>query len=72
MRVLVCAPEKAGWVAYYRMVVSTRVFAALTDYLWKLTYKWACWSHPNKPRHWIIGRYSRRPEILWPSLRSSP
>src|SRR5260370_40666018 len=17
----------------------------------------ACWSHPNKPRHWIIGRY---------------
>jgi RNA-directed DNA polymerase len=38
-------------------VVSTRVFAALTDYLWKLTYKWACWSHPNKPRHWIIGRY---------------
>ena len=37
--------------------MSTRVFAALTDYLWKLTYKWACWSHPNKPRHWIIGRY---------------
>ncbi len=46
-----------GWVAYYRTVVSTRVFAALTDYLWKLTYKRACWSHPNKPRHWIIGRY---------------
>jgi RNA-directed DNA polymerase len=39
----VCPPEKAGWVAYYRTVVSTRVFAALTDYLWKLTYKWACW-----------------------------
>ena len=46
-----------GWVAYYRTVVSSRVFAALTDYLWKLTYKWACWSHPNKPRHWITGRY---------------
>ena len=46
-----------GWVAYYRTVVSTRVFAALTDYLWKLTYKWACWSHPNKPRHWIVDRY---------------
>ena len=27
------------------------------DYLWKLTYKWACWSHPNKPKRWIIGRY---------------
>jgi RNA-directed DNA polymerase len=50
-------PIVRGWVAYYRTVVSTRVFAALTDYLWKLTYKWACWSHPNKPRHWIIGRY---------------
>jgi RNA-directed DNA polymerase len=51
------APIVRGWVAYYRTVVSSRVFAALTDYLWKLTYKWACWSHPNKPRHWIIGRY---------------
>ena len=50
-------PIVRGWVAYYRTVVSTRVFAALTDYLWKLTYKWACWSHPNKPKHWIIGRY---------------
>ena len=37
--------------------MSTRVFAVLTDYLWKLTDKWAGWSHPNKPRHWIIGRY---------------
>src|SRR5208282_4871246 len=51
------APIVRGWVAYYRTVVSTRVFAALTDYLWKLTYKWACWSHPNKPKCWIIGRY---------------
>ena len=41
-------------------VVSTRVFAALTDYLWKLTYKWACWSHPNKPKHWIVSRYFRK------------
>ena len=51
------APIVRGWVAYYRTVVSSRVFAALTDYLWKLTYKWACWSHPNKPKCWIIGRY---------------
>jgi hypothetical protein len=33
------------------------VFGALTDYLWKPTYKWACWSHANKPKHWIVGRY---------------
>ena len=50
-------PITRGWVAYYRTVVSSRVFAALTDYLWKLTYKWACWSHPNKPKRWITGRY---------------
>ncbi len=37
--------------------MSSRVFAALTDYLWKLTCKWACWSHPNKPKRWIAGRY---------------
>ena len=53
-------PITRGWVAYYRMVVSTRVFAALTDYLWKLTYKWACWTHPNKPKRWIISRYYRK------------
>ncbi len=53
-------PIIRGWVAYYRTVVSTRVFAALTDYLWRLTYKWACWSHPNKPKHWIAGRYFRK------------
>ncbi len=53
-------PIMRGWVAYYRTVVSTRVFAALTDYLWRLTYKWACWSHPNKPKHWIVGRYFRK------------
>ena len=51
------SPIVRGWVAYYRTVVSSRVFSVLTDYLWKLTYKWACWSHPNKPKRWIIKRY---------------
>jgi RNA-directed DNA polymerase len=50
-------PITRGWCAYYRTVVSTRTFAALTGYLWKLTYKWACWTHPNKPKCWIVGRY---------------
>jgi RNA-directed DNA polymerase len=53
-------PIVRGWVAYYRTVVSSRVFRALTEYLWKLTYKWACWSHPNKPKRWIVGRYYRK------------
>jgi RNA-directed DNA polymerase len=50
-------PITRGWVAYYRTVVSSRVFNALTNYLWKLAYKWACWSHPNKPKRWITRRY---------------
>jgi RNA-directed DNA polymerase len=53
-------PVVRGWIAYYRTVVSSRVFRALTEYLWKLTYKWACWSHPNKPKRWIAGRYYRK------------
>jgi RNA-directed DNA polymerase len=53
-------PIVRGWVAYYRTVVSSRVFRTLTDYLWKLAYKWACWSHRNKPKHWIVGRYFGR------------
>jgi RNA-directed DNA polymerase len=53
-------PIVRGWVAYYRTVVSSRVFGALSDYLWKLCYKWACWSHPNKPKRWIVGRYFGR------------
>jgi len=53
-------PIVRGWIAYYRTVVSSRVFRALTEYLWKLTYKWACWSHPNKPKRWIAGQYYRK------------
>jgi RNA-directed DNA polymerase len=53
-------PITRGWVAYYRTVVSSRVFRALDNYLWKLTYKWACWSHSSKPKGWIVGRYFRK------------
>ncbi len=50
-------PIIRGWSAYYRSVVSSEAFAKLDDYLWKLTYKWATHSHPNKSRHWISDRY---------------
>src|SRR6266480_5963381 len=53
-------PITRGWSAYYKTAVSSRVFSALDDYLWKLTYKWACWTHPNKPKGWIVGRYFRK------------
>ena len=54
------APVTRGWGAFYRTVVSSRVFSGLDDYLWKLCYKWATWSHPKKPKPWIAGRYFGR------------
>jgi RNA-directed DNA polymerase len=50
-------PIIRGWAAYYRTEVSSEVFSALDDYLWKLTYRWARHSHPNKSRWWVVDRY---------------
>ena len=43
-------PIIRGWAAYYRTGVSSEVFSALDDYMWKLLYKWAKRTHPNKSR----------------------
>ena len=40
--------------------MSSEVFAALDDYMWKLTYKWARHVHPNKSAHWVVARYFDR------------
>jgi RNA-directed DNA polymerase len=50
-------PIIRGWAAYYRTVVSSEAFAALDRYLWRLLYKWAKFTHPNKSKHWIVDRY---------------
>jgi hypothetical protein len=50
-------PVIKGWAACYRGVVSKKTFSALDDYLWKLTYKWAVYSHANKPKRWVVARY---------------
>jgi RNA-directed DNA polymerase len=50
-------PIIRGWSAYYRTAVSSEIFTTLDHYLWKLTYKWAKHSHPNKPVRWIVRRY---------------
>jgi RNA-directed DNA polymerase len=50
-------PIIRGWSAYYRHCVSARVFNELDWHLWKLTYKWAKWTHPHKGKRWIIRRY---------------
>jgi RNA-directed DNA polymerase len=50
-------PIIRGWAAYYRNVVSSKVFTDLDHYMWQLTYKWARRTHPNKPTRWIVRRY---------------
>jgi len=50
-------PVIRGWAAYYRGVVSSRLFHSLDNYMWKLTYKWATWRHANKPKRWIVDQY---------------
>jgi len=51
------SPITRGWAAYYRSVVSGRVFTSLDTYMWTLQYKWATWTHPNKPKNWTVKRY---------------
>jgi RNA-directed DNA polymerase len=53
-------PIIRGWAAYYRTQVSSEVFSALDDYVWKLLYKWAKRTHPNKSRRWRMDRYFGR------------
>jgi len=50
-------PIVRGWAAYYRGVVSTETFHNLDGHLWRLTYKWAAFRHPGKPKRWIVHRY---------------
>ena len=50
-------PIIRGWAAYYRTVVSREIFNSLDHYLWKLVYKWARHTHPNKPTSWVVARY---------------
>jgi RNA-directed DNA polymerase len=50
-------PVIRGWTTYHRGAVSSRVFTSLGHYTWQLTYKWARWTHPNKPARWTSSRY---------------
>jgi RNA-directed DNA polymerase len=50
-------PIIRGWAAYYRNMVSSKLFSSLDHYLWQLLYKWATWSHTNKSKFWIVDQY---------------
>ncbi|MCA1702449.1 MAG: group II intron reverse transcriptase/maturase [Actinobacteria bacterium] len=50
-------PIIRGWSAYYRGVVSSEAFQALDGHTWRLTYKWAVFTHSKKPKRWVIARH---------------
>jgi RNA-directed DNA polymerase len=50
-------PIIRGWSAYYRIVVSSRIFSGLDKYVWTLTYKWAKYRHSNKSKRRFVNRY---------------
>src|SRR3954451_6860394 len=50
-------PIITGWAAYYRIGASKHAFGALDAHLWRLAYKWARFSHPNKSTRWVLARY---------------
>jgi RNA-directed DNA polymerase len=62
-------PIIRGWAAYYRGVVSKETFSALDTYMWRLTYKWATYTHPNKSKRWVVsrhfGRFNRSRQDRW-------
>jgi RNA-directed DNA polymerase len=51
------SPIIRGWTTYHRGMVASGVFDSLSNYMWKLTWKWARHSHPNKGRRWAAARY---------------
>jgi RNA-directed DNA polymerase len=53
-------PIIRGWAAYYRTQVSAGTFGSLDQHLWELTFKWARFSHANKPTRWVVDRYYDR------------
>jgi len=54
------SPIIRGWAAYYRGVVSSKIFGELDDYVWKLTWRWAKRTHSGKPKRWVAHRYFGR------------
>jgi RNA-directed DNA polymerase len=62
-------PIIRGWAAYYRTQVSSAAFRALDQHLWELTFKWARFSHANKPTRWVVdrhyGRFNKARQDRW-------
>ena len=53
------SPRIRGWSNYYSRVVSAKVFRTLDHALYAQLRSWAMSRHPNKSKHWIMGKYWR-------------
>jgi RNA-directed DNA polymerase len=53
------APHIRGWSNYYSRVVSAKAFRTLDHTLYTQLRSWAMSRHPNKSKHWIMGKYWR-------------
>jgi RNA-directed DNA polymerase len=52
-------PRIRGWSNYYRHVASAQIFRTLDNVLYLQLRGWALHRHPNKAKHWIMGKYWR-------------
>jgi RNA-directed DNA polymerase len=53
------SPRIRGWSNYYSRVVSAKIFCSLDHTLYAQLRSWAMSRHPNKSKHWIMGKYWR-------------
>ena len=50
-------PVIRGWANYHSHVVSSEVFGAMDNAIFKALWQWSKRRHPNKNRHWIKDKY---------------
>ena len=50
-------PIITGWCNYYRTVCSKEIFSKMEHLMFIRLKRWAYRRHPNKNKHWIIGKY---------------
>jgi RNA-directed DNA polymerase len=50
-------PRIRGWANYYRTAVASKTFARCDAHRYYHLWRWACWRHPMRGRHWIATRY---------------
>lgn len=53
------------WARYYPNGVSKAVYASLDHQVHQKLWRWANLRHPNKSKHWVMGKYWQRARGTW-------